>query len=168
MIGRQAKVFSRRDLRHLRAAAKRGRFPLRDDVIVLLATRAGLRACEIARLTWGMVIEDTLEGYSGLANIPISLRWRRSRRENTLACRPIIRSTPCSRLVTDPGSAISGFTIHVSWLSGGGWVRRRAAGPCRGRASPCRCTSSGYQPVSAGQRFIERNQRGNRRSIDRF
>ena len=45
MIGRQAKVFSRRDLRHLRAAAKRGRFPLRDDVIVLLAARAGLRAC---------------------------------------------------------------------------------------------------------------------------
>ena len=59
MIGRQAKVFSRRDLRHLRAAAKRGRFPLRDDVIVLLAARAGLRACEIARLTWGMVLDPT-------------------------------------------------------------------------------------------------------------
>ena len=57
MIGRQAKVFSRRDLRHLRAVAKRGRTPLRDDVIVLLAARAGLRACEIARLTWGMVLD---------------------------------------------------------------------------------------------------------------
>ena len=60
MIGRQAKVFSRRDLRHLRAAAKRGRFPLRDDVIVLLAARAGLRACEIARLTWGLMPEACL------------------------------------------------------------------------------------------------------------
>ena len=59
MIGRQAKVFSRRDLRHLRAVAKRGRTPLRDDVIVLLAARAGLRACEIARLTWGMVLDPT-------------------------------------------------------------------------------------------------------------
>ncbi len=43
----------------LRAAAKRVRYPLRDDVIVLLAARAGLRACEIARLTWGMVLEPT-------------------------------------------------------------------------------------------------------------
>ncbi|MFM9942704.1 MAG: tyrosine-type recombinase/integrase [Hyphomicrobiaceae bacterium] len=59
MIGRQAKVFSRRDLRHLRAAAKRGRFPRRDELIVLLAARAGLRACEIARLTWGMVLDPT-------------------------------------------------------------------------------------------------------------
>ena len=59
MIGRQAKVFSRRDLRHLRAAAKRSRTPLRDDVVVLLAARAGLRACEIARLTWGMVLDPT-------------------------------------------------------------------------------------------------------------
>ena len=57
MIGRQAKVFSRGDLRHLRAVARRGRTPLRDDVIVLLAARAGLRACEIARLTWGMVLD---------------------------------------------------------------------------------------------------------------
>ncbi len=57
MIGRQAKVFSRRDLRHLRAVARQGRTPLRDDVIVLLAARAGLRACEIARLTWGMVLD---------------------------------------------------------------------------------------------------------------
>ena len=59
MIGRQAKVFSRGDLRALRAVARRGRLPLRDDVIVLLAARAGLRACEIARLTWGMVLDST-------------------------------------------------------------------------------------------------------------
>ena len=59
MIGRQAKVFSRGDLRGLRAAARRGRTPLRDDVIVLLAARAVLRACEIARLTWGMVLDPT-------------------------------------------------------------------------------------------------------------
>ena len=59
MIGRQAKVFSRSDLRALRTVARRGRLPLRDDVIVLLAARAGLRACEIARLTWGMVLDST-------------------------------------------------------------------------------------------------------------
>ena len=59
MIGRQAKVFSRRDLRHLRAVARRGRTPQRDELMVLLAARAGLRACEIARLTWGMVLDPT-------------------------------------------------------------------------------------------------------------
>ena len=59
MIGRQAKTFSRRDLRRLRAIARRGRTPLRNDLIVLLAVRAGLRACEIARLTWGMVLDPS-------------------------------------------------------------------------------------------------------------
>ena len=59
MIGRQAKVFSRGDLRSLRAVARKGKQPLRNDVIVLLAARAGLRACEIARLTWGMVLDPT-------------------------------------------------------------------------------------------------------------
>ena len=59
MIGRQAKTLSRRDLRRLRAIARKGRTPLRNDLIVLLAVRAGLRACEIARLTWGMVLDPS-------------------------------------------------------------------------------------------------------------
>ena len=56
-IGKQAKIFTPRNLRRLLTAAKHGRFPQRDQLIVLLATRAGLRACEIARLTWGMVLD---------------------------------------------------------------------------------------------------------------
>ena len=55
MIGRQAKILSPRNVRKLLLVAGRGRFPERDRLIVLIATRAGLRACEIARLTWGMV-----------------------------------------------------------------------------------------------------------------
>jgi integrase len=57
MVGRQAKVFSPREMRQLMAAASKGRFPERDRLMVLLAARAGLRACEIARLTWGMVCD---------------------------------------------------------------------------------------------------------------
>ena len=38
-------------------AANTGRFPERDRLMVLLAARAGLRACEIANLTWGMVLD---------------------------------------------------------------------------------------------------------------
>ena len=51
MIGRQAKILSPRNVRKLLLVAGRGRFPERDRLIVLIATRAGLRACEIARLT---------------------------------------------------------------------------------------------------------------------
>ena len=57
MIGRQAKVLTPGDLRRLLALTRRSRFPERDRVMVLLAVRAGLRAREIAGLTWGMVCD---------------------------------------------------------------------------------------------------------------
>ena len=57
MIGKQAQILSPRNVRKLLLVAGRGRFPDRDRLIVLIATRAGLRACEIARLTWGMVLD---------------------------------------------------------------------------------------------------------------
>ena len=56
MVAKQAKVLSPRNVSALLAIASNGREPLRDRLIVLLAARAGLRACEIARLTWGMVL----------------------------------------------------------------------------------------------------------------
>lgn len=55
--GRQAKAFSQRDLDALLKVTNQARTPLRDQVIVLLAVRAGLRAGEIAKLTWGMVLD---------------------------------------------------------------------------------------------------------------
>ena len=54
-IGRQAKVLTPGDLRRLLALTNKSKFPERDRVMVLLAVRAGLRAREIAGLTWGMV-----------------------------------------------------------------------------------------------------------------
>ncbi len=57
MIGRQAKVLNPGGLRRLLALAGRGRFPERDCVMVLLAFRAGLRAREIANLSWSMVLD---------------------------------------------------------------------------------------------------------------
>ena len=56
-IGRQAKVFSPGGLRRLLSVVSRSRFPERDRVIVLLAVRAGLRAREIAHLSYGMVVD---------------------------------------------------------------------------------------------------------------
>ncbi len=57
MVGRQAKILSGRHLTRLLAAAGRGQLPKRDRLIVLFGTHAGLRTAEIARLTWGMVLD---------------------------------------------------------------------------------------------------------------
>ena len=57
MLAKQAKILSRANIRHLQKAASQGRFPERDRLIVALATQAGLRASEIARLSWGMVLD---------------------------------------------------------------------------------------------------------------
>ena len=57
MLGKQAKVLTPGGIRRLLSVAGRGRLPDRDRVIVLLAMRAGLRACEIANLTWAMVLD---------------------------------------------------------------------------------------------------------------
>jgi integrase len=55
MPGRQAKTLSAADLSDLLVFTTCTRHPLRNAVIVLLSAKAGLRAGEIANLTWDMV-----------------------------------------------------------------------------------------------------------------
>jgi integrase len=59
MLGKRAKILSDTNIRDLLAFAARTRHPLRNRVIVLLSVKAGLRAGEIASLTWSMVTEPT-------------------------------------------------------------------------------------------------------------
>ena len=59
MAGKQAKILSLGDVNDLLVFAGCTRHPLRNRVIVLLAARAGLRAGEIANLTWDMVVDPT-------------------------------------------------------------------------------------------------------------
>ena len=56
-LGKQAKVLGSRDVADLLAFAECSRHPLRNRVIVLLSAKAGLRAGEIAGLTWDMVLD---------------------------------------------------------------------------------------------------------------
>ncbi len=56
MESQPAKVLARRDVLRLLAAARRCRYPKRNRVMVLLSIKAGLRACEIARLDWRMML----------------------------------------------------------------------------------------------------------------
>src|SRR4051812_46439702 len=56
MAGKQAKILSHADVEQLLAYAAATRHPIRNRAIVLLSTKAGLRAGEIANLTWPMVL----------------------------------------------------------------------------------------------------------------
>ena len=57
MLGKRAKILAPLDLADLLAFADCSRYPIRNRVIVLLSAKAGLRAGEIAALTWDMVLD---------------------------------------------------------------------------------------------------------------
>src|SRR5256886_7938496 len=69
MPGKQAKVLSEDDLQDLLVYASATRNPIRNRAIVLLSAKAGLRAGEIANLTWDMVL-----GPNGAISAAIELR----------------------------------------------------------------------------------------------
>ena len=79
MLRRQAKTIAPSVLRKLLAKVRRGTNPKRDQVIILLSVRAGLRACEIAGLTWDMVL-DPYARVSSVLNIHSRIAKRGSGR----------------------------------------------------------------------------------------
>jgi integrase len=61
MSGRQAKILSKDSCDDLLVFASTTRHALRNRLVVLLSVKAGLRAAEIANLTWEMVLTPTAE-----------------------------------------------------------------------------------------------------------
>jgi integrase len=59
MSGKQAKILSDQQITSLLVFASATRNPGRNSLIVLLSVKAGLRAGEIANLTWDMVVDPT-------------------------------------------------------------------------------------------------------------
>jgi integrase len=57
MAGKQAKTLTRQQVRAALYRARRSRYPHRDRVMILLSVKAGLRAGEIAKLRWSMVLD---------------------------------------------------------------------------------------------------------------
>jgi len=57
MRGQPAKILGGGEVRRVLGVALRRRYPERNRVMVLLSVKAGLRACEIARLTWPMITD---------------------------------------------------------------------------------------------------------------
>jgi integrase len=70
LAGKQAKVLTEGQLQAALRAAHATRYAKRDRVMLLLSAKAGMRAAEIAGLTWAMVTtaEGKLSGYIALAN----------------------------------------------------------------------------------------------------
>jgi integrase/recombinase XerC len=56
-LGKQAKIISDRQVRAVLAELDARRYPLRDRVMFLLSIKAGMRAVEIASITWAMVTD---------------------------------------------------------------------------------------------------------------
>src|SRR5207245_5236414 len=56
-LGKQAKIISDKQVRAVLAELDARRYPLRDRVMFLLSMKAGMRAVEIASITWGMVTD---------------------------------------------------------------------------------------------------------------
>jgi integrase len=61
MAGKQAKILHEQQINDLLVFASATRNPLRNKLIVLLSVKAGLRAGEIAGLTWDMVLNPAGE-----------------------------------------------------------------------------------------------------------
>lgn len=59
MLGKQAKILSDDNVADLLIFAETNRRPMRNKIIILLSAKAGLRAGEIAHLTWSMVTDAT-------------------------------------------------------------------------------------------------------------
>ena len=56
-LGKQAKILTKKQIDQLLWYVGTLRHPLRNEVIVLLSVKAGLRAKEIASLTWSMITD---------------------------------------------------------------------------------------------------------------
>jgi integrase len=69
MAGKQAKILSEDHVKALLLLASASRHPKRNRIIVLLSVKAGLRAGEIAKLTWDMILEP-----DGSMSVTIELR----------------------------------------------------------------------------------------------
>jgi integrase/recombinase XerD len=94
MPGKQAKILSDRQIDDLLFYAAQTRYPDRNRLIVLLSVRAGLRAGEIAKLTWDMVLDP-----SGHVSSVLELRDHAKKRSGrVIPLHPDLRSA-LSRLI---------------------------------------------------------------------
>ena len=94
-LGKQAKVLSRSQLNGALGYVAKTRYPKRNQVIFLLSHKAGLRAKEIASVTWSMLTSP--DGEVGRA---IELRNSASKGKSGRMIPLNARATRCTDTVT--------------------------------------------------------------------
>jgi integrase len=123
MAGRQAKILTENNVNDLLIFVATTRHPLRNQLIVRLSAKAGLRAGEIANLTWDMVLNPAgdIGAVIELRNWAAKKRSGRlvpihpSLREDLLARRQI--SKPFGPLITsERGGPMTPVSI-VNWFA---------------------------------------------------
>jgi integrase/recombinase XerD len=87
MSGKQAKTLTNSQIARALRFARQGRYPERNTVMILLSSKAGLRAGEIAKLTWPMVL--TSAGTIG-SHIELTDEAAKKRSGRTIPIHPVL------------------------------------------------------------------------------
>lgn len=125
MAGKQAKTLTDTELRKLLRLARHGRYPKRDRAMVLLSVKAGLRACEIAGLTWAMAIDATQRIGAALEVRDSISKKRRGRivpinpdlREALIALRAETRPRPDAPIIASERGGHMRPAAVVNWFA---------------------------------------------------
>src|SRR4029453_13856973 len=111
MQGKQAKIVSPTQERAILGYLVTTRYPARDRVMFLLSMKAGLRAKEMASLTWAMVTEAARREAGGLHG-PVQPALQGG--VGTLkGGRPKMARPEGSILFSEPGGGLSAATVRL-------------------------------------------------------
>jgi integrase len=188
MPGKQAKVVTPLMLRHMLRQAAGSPFHARDRAMILLSVKAGLRACEIARLKWPMVLDargrvaDLLAIHDSIAKkragrrIPVHPDLRRALQallRSSEPSGPVIRSARGGDL--RPTSVVNWFAALFGELGFEGCSshsgrRTFITGAARNvHRTGCSLRDvqllAGHRSIETTERYIDGDTRGQRRLI---
>lgn len=188
MAGKQAKTLSTDHIDDLLFFAERSRHPLRNRLIVLLSVKAGLRAAEIAKLTWDMVLgpsgevggtielQDRIAKKRGGRSIPLHADLREALIEARRLCNgrgAIVRSErggamqPMSIVVwfcrTYEALGLDGCSSHSgrrTFITRAARVVHKAGGSLRDVQ-----LLAGHRSIQTTQRYIDGDSEAQRRLV---
>ena len=188
MPGRQAKVVTPQMLRRMLFKTSKSPFRARDRAMILLSVKAGLRACEIARLDWSMALDacgkvadvlaihDAIAKKRGGRRIPMHPDLRRALQtllQSSDPSGPVIRSARGGHL--RPTSVVNWFAALFSELGFEGCSshsgrRTFITGAARNvHRSGCSLRDvqllAGHRSIETTERYIDGDTRGQRRLI---
>ena len=188
MPGKQAKVVTPQMLRRMLRRTSTAPFPARDRVMILLSVKAGLRACEIARLDWqmvldargkiadGLAIHDAIAKKRGGRRIPMHPDLRRALQRLLRMSEPsgpVIRSTRGGHM--RPTSVVNWFAALFKELGFEGCSshsgrRTFITGAARNiHRSGCSLRDvqllAGHRSIETTERYIDGDTRGQRRLV---